>query len=146
MEGDVDTFGTALSEYMELRKSLKTLLLEESTATIEDVNAAETLRKISSDDKLPSDKIFDLLAADVGEDISNYEFDDVEVDELGSEMYYSWYSHHEYQIKALSELRPLLLRSPASENVEQQVRQAKHAMPSSNTARLTDYAARRRHF
>ena len=48
------------------------------------------------------------------------EFDDADIEELGSKLFYSWYSHHEY-VRALDELRPMILRCDTSESVERLV-------------------------
>lgn len=125
VEGNTEELFAALGAYMELRKSLKTRLLDESTASVANAEAAEVLRKISGGEGLPSDKIIERLAAHSGEDISAGDFDDAEIEELGSKFFYSWYSHHEY-IAALAELRPLILRSVAPESVTRLVRQVKN--------------------
>ncbi len=124
LESDTEALGAALAAYMELRKSLKTRLLDESAASVANAEAAEVLRKIGGGEGLPSDKVIERLAAHSGEDIS-HEFDDAELEELGSELFYSWYSHHEY-VTALGELRPLILRGAAPESVTRLVRQVKN--------------------
>ena len=72
---------------------------------------------------MASDKVIERLAALSGEDIS-LEFDNAELEELGSELFYSWYSHYEY-VTGLAELRPLILRGAAPESVTRLVRQVK---------------------
>ena len=52
------------------------------------------------------------------------EFDDTTLEKLGSELFYSWYSHQEY-VRALGELRPLVLRSAAPESIERLTWQVK---------------------
>jgi hypothetical protein len=82
------------------------------------------VEKISSGDGLPSDKVIARISARIGESIELRKFTDQEVEELGSDLFYSWFSHHEY-IRALSELRPLILKAPAAKPVSQVVRQVK---------------------
>ena len=124
VERDSEALGKALNTYAELRRKLKTLLLDKSTVPMMDGNAAEVLRKIGSGEGLPSDNIIDRLSARSGENISAHEFDDAELVELGSELFYSWYSHYEY-VRALGELRPLVLRSAAPESVARLIWQVK---------------------
>ena len=124
VEGDRNALVTALVAYVDLRKRLKTGLLDKSAARVADEGAAEILRKVGSGDGLLSDKIICRLAAHSGEDASTHEFDEAELEELGSELFYSWYSHFEY-VRALGELRPLVLHSATSEIVERLVWQVK---------------------
>ena len=124
VERDLEALGTALDAYEELRRKLKTLLLDKSTVPMTDGNAAKVLRRIGSGEGLPSENIIDRLAAHSGEDISAHEFDDADLEELGSELFYSWYSHYEY-VRALGELRPLVLRNAAPESVTRLIWQVK---------------------
>jgi len=125
LESDTEELGRALTAYMEQRQSLKARLLDESVTTLDDEQAAGVLRKISGGDGLPSDQIIERLAPHSGEEVSVWEFDDEELLELGSELFYSWYSHHEY-VTALGELRPLILRCAPSDSVKRLVRQVKN--------------------
>ena len=124
MEGDRESLGTALGAYIELRTKLKKLLLDKPVVAMTNGKAAEVLRKIGSGDGLPSDKIIDWLAAHNDKDISADEFDDAELEELGSELFYSWYSHYEY-VKALAELRPLVPSGTVPESVARLIWQVK---------------------
>ncbi len=124
LEGDTDELGRALGAYMELRKVLKARLLDESAIPVANADAAAVLRKISTGDGLPSDKVIERLAAQTGEDIEAFEFDGEEIEQLGSDLFYSWFSHHDY-IRGLADLRPLILRVAVPESVSQLVGQVK---------------------
>ena len=124
VEGDGSALGTALVAYVELRERLRISLLDKSAETISDRSAAETLRKMGSGEGLVSDNIYDRLVTRSGEGISTCNFDETTLEELGSYLFYSWYSHNEY-VKALSKLRPLILRSTTSGIVERLVWQVK---------------------
>ncbi len=52
------------------------------------------------------------------------EFDDEDLWALGSDFFYSWFSHYEY-ITGLAELRPLIVRSSVADSVSRLVRQVK---------------------
>ena len=124
MESDRESLVMAIGAYMELRTKLRTLLLDKSVVPMTDGKAAEILRKIGSGGEFTSDQVIDRLATRRNEDISADQFDDTELEELGSELFYSWYSHYEY-VKALAELRPLVLRGTAPESVARLIWQVK---------------------
>ena len=122
---DTEELCHALYAYEELRKSLKNQLLDKSVVSVEDVEAGEILRKITDGDGLRSDEVIKQLLAFRDDEPTTYEFDDVDIEELGSNLFYSWYSHHEY-VTALTELRPLILQCDTSESVKRLVGQVKH--------------------
>lgn len=124
VEQDQTGFKNALIDYQTLRKSLRTRLLDQPTTPIEDVDAAEVLRKICGGGGLTTDKLIERLLSASEPDRSFDEFDDEELEVLGYDLFYSWFSHHEY-ITGLAELRPLVIRSQVSESVSQLVRQMK---------------------
>lgn len=124
LECDTEELGRTLGAYMELRKSLKTRLLDRSAIPVTDADAASVLRKISTGDGLPSDKVIERLAAHSDEELPVEEFDDVDLEELASELFYSWFSQYEY-VMALAELRPLIPRAAVAESVSQLVWQVK---------------------
>lgn len=124
VEQNKQDFLTALEDYLALRKRLKVRLLDESALTVEDAEAAAVLRKISGNDALQSDKVIARLASHIGDNNRIEEFDEEEMRQLGGELFYSWFSHHEY-ISALAELRPMVLRGPVPQSVSRLVRQVK---------------------
>lgn len=124
VEQNKQDFFTALEDYLALRKRLKVRLLDESAVTVEDAEAAEVLRKITTGVGLPSDKVIERLSAQLEEGGASQEFDDQELRQIGSDVFYSWFSHHEY-IAGLAELRPLIVRGSVVETVSRLVRQVK---------------------
>ena len=124
MEGISEEGSRVLGEYLELRISLKSKMLDESVVSIEDGMAREVLHKISNGEGLPTDGFVKRLEELSGDDLALGEFDDVDIERLGSELFYSWFSHHEY-VNALAELRPLILRSDAPQSVRRLVQEAK---------------------
>ena len=120
-EGDIDAFRTVPVAYVELLESLKTALLDKTAISVADIDAAEVLRKIGSGEGLLSDTIIARLRC---VDPSPDDYSEEELWELGSELFYSWYSHSEY-VTALAQLRPLILYSAASEDVSRLVWKAK---------------------
>lgn len=124
IEQDWVNLKSALTDYQTLWKSLRTRLLDQSTISIEHVDAAEILRKICGGDGLATDKLIERLFSESELDRPFAEFSDEELAALGSDLFYSWFNHHEY-ITGLAELRPLVIRSPVTESVSQLVRQVK---------------------
>ena len=123
IEGDAEELRRALLAWIELRESVKMQLLEASVISVGDAKAGEILRKIADGDDLQPDEIVkQLLRRD--DELTAEEFDDLDIERLGSELFYSWYSHHEY-VRALAELRPLILRSDASQSVHRLVGEVK---------------------
>lgn len=123
-ERDAEGFQTALVQYLNLRKSIKTHILDRTVASIDNADSLSVLRKITTGEGLPSDKLFNRLSAESGSGHPE-DFDDADVDELGSDLFYSWYSHHDY-IRGITELRPMVVRSTAAKNVDRLIRQIKN--------------------
>lgn len=124
IEENVEALARTLEGYLTLRKSLKTRLLDESVTVVADRDAAEVLRKIAGGGGLPSDQVIERLSAHMGESVDIHEFDHEELEQLGSDLFYSWFSHYDY-VRGLADLRPLILRAAVPESVSQLVGQVK---------------------
>ena len=111
----------ALKEYQVLRTDIREQLLDPSVVSISDTRAVALLQKITTGEGLPTDKLLKQLYApeDAPDDL-----DGLDLDQLGSDLFYSWFSDFEY-IKGLSELRPLVIRGAVAESVSRLVRQIK---------------------
>ena len=125
LEGNREDFPRALGAYFEFRNELKRRLLAEPVVSVSDAEAADILRKITTGDGLPSDAVIERLSSQMEEGDQLTDLDDYDIEELGSELFYSWFSHHEY-ITGLAELRPLIVRASASAAVASLVRQVKN--------------------
>lgn len=124
-EKDVDALIEAVQEYQKLRKNIRTLLLSQSVTSVNDNTANDILKKITSGEGLPADKIIERILSLTGTNELPNNFSDDDLDSLSSDLFYSWFSHIEY-ITGLSELRPLVIRSSVSENAVQLVDQIKN--------------------
>jgi len=124
VERDEENLMTALSEYESLRKSIRVNLLKQSIASVNDVRAVDLLKKITTGEGLPTDKLIKHLVSTTGSGRLPEEFGEEELPALGSDLFYSWFSHIEY-IAGLAELRPLVVQASVGETVERLVRQAK---------------------
>lgn len=124
LEKNTDDFGDAVGAYLELRGDLKKRLLEHPTAAIENTAAAEVLRKIAGGDGLPSDEVVERLIRYSNQEFDIHAFTDGELDELGHELFYPWFSHYDY-VEGLAQLRPLILRHPVPKFVSRLVGEIK---------------------
>lgn len=122
VESDTEALGHTLGAYMDLRKNLKIRLLDASAVQLEDADARAILRKITTGEGLPSDKLIEKLLAHSGEEISVDEFDGEEIWQLGEDHFFSGYRDY---ILGLAELRPLILRVAVPEPVTRLTRQVK---------------------
>ncbi len=122
IEARRDDLKTAMTEYQSLRKSIRAHVLDQPAVSIPDADAAALLQKITTGEGLPTDKVIERLYAGSGQ--LSEEFDEDELETLGSELLYSWFSHYEY-ISGLAELRPLVVRGSVGESVSRLVRQVK---------------------
>jgi hypothetical protein len=124
VESDLESLMPAVSEYESLRKSIRTRLLNQSVASVDNARAIDLLRKITTGDGLPTEKIIEHMLSMTGSDQFQEEFGQDELDTLGSDLFYSWFSHVEY-VTGLAELRPLVVRASVRDNVARLVRQIK---------------------
>ena len=116
-------FVRALAEYVKLRVSLQHRMLDEDVDQSEDSRAREVLHKISpTGEGLEADRFVKAYREVTGDsDLAAFgELDDAEVEELGLDLFYSWYSHYEY-VRALAELRPLIPGCDVSPTVKRLV-------------------------
>lgn len=124
IEKDSESLKSTLTEYQSLRKSIRIRLLDQPVASVDDSDAVKLLRKITTGEGLPTDKLINHLFSMLDSDKLPEEFSDNEFDALGSDLFYSWFSHYEY-VNGLAELRPLVVRSSVGESVSRIVRQVK---------------------
>ncbi len=124
VDGHIESLFSVLEAYLELKASLQQRLLDESAISVQDAEAREVLRKIGGNDGFRSDEIVERIKARTGEDLAAEGFEDADLERLGSDLFYSWYSHEEY-VRALRELRPLILGCNTSESVIRLVEQIK---------------------
>lgn len=109
LEKNTDDFGQAVGAYLELRRDLQKRLLSYSDAAIQNTIAADILRKMAGGEGLPADKVIERLVKYSVDSYSIEALTNEELDELGHELFYPWFSHHDY-VEGLAELRPLILR------------------------------------
>lgn len=124
MESDGDSLQTAVNDYQILRRDIRTHLLDKAAVSVSDPNAVAILQRITTGEGLPSDKFLQQLYAVVSPGEIPEEFDGFDLQSLGSNLFYSWFSDFDY-IRGLAELRPIVVRGTAGESMSQLVRQIK---------------------
>lgn len=125
VDGHTEDFRCALDAYRNLKVRLKKQFLDEVVIFVDDKATGEILRKIHRTDGFQSDEIFARLEELAGDSLAAWNINDEDIAELGSESFYSWYSDTEY-VRALFELRPLILQCETSENVKRLVDQIRN--------------------
>lgn len=124
VESNWQDLKTALPTYQALRRDIRKHLLDQTAVSIANADAVALLQKITTGEGLPTDKIIKHLHSVSGAEETSSEFSEDELETLGSELFYSWFSHYEY-ISGLAELRPLAVSGSVSESVSRLVRQVK---------------------
>lgn len=104
-EGKYEAFLTNIETYRNTKDEIKKYILQHPVLEIEDSEARKTIITICNGEDLPLEKA--LCASAVG-DFLKEDFDDLELNEIGSDVFYSWFSHYEY-IKGLLKIGSLVL-------------------------------------
>ena len=119
-------FVRALAGYVTLRASLQRRMLDEDVDSSEDSRARDVLHKIATGEGLEADRFVKAFGEITDNpDLAAFgELDDAKMEELGSDLFYSWYSHYEY-VEALGELRPLIPGCDVSPTVKRLVGEAR---------------------
>jgi hypothetical protein len=120
MESNQRDLKTTLSIYQKLRRDIRKYLLDQTAVSIASPEAIALVQKITTGEGLPTDKIIKHIGGT--EELLDFSHDELE--ELGSELFYSWFSHYEY-VSGLAELRPLTVSGSVGEGVSRLVRQVK---------------------
>ena len=124
LDDNNEDFGSAISDYITLRRDIYKRILASPASTIQDSEAADILRQISGGHGLPSDKVIERLVQQTGENYSIESLSEGEINELGDKLFYPWFSHYDY-IQGLAELRPLILHHHIPEFISRLVKEIK---------------------
>ncbi len=114
---DFDSLQSSITKYIEIRKKLRRETMESSVALITDPAIKELFIKIKDGHGLKSDTIIETLFSLINEE--EYKIDDLaedEIEDLGSDLLYSWFSHYEY-IQGLADLRPLTFSAAPNQRI-----------------------------
>ena len=124
IEWNTDSLWKSLKEYVDTKVKIKTALIEFPVAKIHDHVAKNVLSKIGQGEPFQADNIIRSLESQSQEAVSLDELDDAEIEQLGSDLFYSWYSHYEY-IEALYNIGSLIVSITIPEQLNTYVSEAR---------------------
>jgi len=107
VESNTDELFKSLQGYVNVKK-IKTVLIDHPIVRVHDHTAQDVLKKLSQGEPLQADNLVRILEAQSDESVSLDGLDDSEINELGLDLFYSWYSHYEY-IEALYDIGSLIV-------------------------------------
>lgn len=125
-ESDLPSLQKTLSEYVETKKRIKKQLLEIPTPRIHDREALAILQRLSEGGNLPADNIVTALEKMSGVQGSLTTLSEEDIESLGSDLFYSWFSHYEY-IEGLYEMGSLVVSISVPDHLSQFVNEAKNS-------------------
>ncbi len=124
IEWNPDNIGKSLKEYVDTKVKIKTALIDYPVAKIHDHLAKNVLIKIGQGESFQADNIIKMLESQSQEKVSLEALDDSEVEQLGLDLFYSWYSHYEY-IEALYDIGSLIVSITIPETLRTYVSEAR---------------------
>lgn len=125
-ESDLSSLQKILPEYLETKKRIKAQLLEIPTPKIHDRQALGILRRLSEGVNLPADNIVTALEEMAGVQGSLTALGEEDIESLGSDLFYSWFSHYEY-IEGLYEMGSLVVSISVPDHLSKFVNEAKNS-------------------
>lgn len=118
----------SIDEFLRFKKEIKTLLVDISYANIRNDDAREIIRKISMDEDFFADELIKLVEREyeqkTGKKIKYDELTDDEFDELGFEVFFSWFSHYDY-VKNMYRIGSLILDISVPKELQDLIREAR---------------------
>jgi len=125
VHAEFDKFIQILFDFVNLKKKIKQLLLEISSATINDKKALQILRNISLGVEFQCDKYLKNISQVTEIDCSGLEqFNYEELDKIGSDIFYSWIDSTNY-VEGLLKISSLFLDISIPKILDQYVEEAR---------------------
>lgn len=125
LEADIENLCKILVEFTKLKKEIKESILDIPSLTINNNQALDILRKISSDYEFQCDKYFKKIYQMEGFDWDKVElFDDEEIESIGWDIFHSWFSHYDY-VESMLKINSLLLGTSIPKELESYVNEAR---------------------
>lgn len=125
-ESDLSSLHRILPEYVKTKKRIKTQLLEVPTPRIHDRQALNILQRLSEGENLPADNIVTAVEEMAGVQGRLTALDEDDIESLGSDLFYSWFSHYEY-IEGLYEMGSLVVSISVPDHLSKFVNEAKNS-------------------
>ena len=123
---EVEQLPKYIGEFGDLKKQIRSYGLEHPVVFLQDLDNLEIrsiIQKIISGEPFQVEKA---LSNSPIEEFLKGELDEIEIDDLGSELFYSWYSHSEY-IRGLYEIGALTIScGKIPDNLSRFVREARN--------------------
>jgi hypothetical protein len=107
VEWNPEELSKSLQEYVKIKKRIKITLIDNPVVKVSDPTAQDILKKINQDD-FQADRLIRIFESQSDEPVSLADLDETEIEKLGSDLFYSWYSHYEY-IEALYDIGSLIV-------------------------------------
>ena len=107
VEWNIEELFSSLDRYIQVKKKIKTSLIDNPVVKIHDRAAQDVLKKLTHDG-FQADELIRKFESKSQESVSLDGLSEAEIEELGSDLFYSWYSHYEY-IEALFDIGSLIV-------------------------------------
>jgi len=125
-ESNLSSLQEILPKYLETKKHLKIRLLESPTQKINDKEAIVILQRLAHGVTLPADNVIAALEKNLGVQGDLTTLDEDEIESLGRDLFYSWFSHYEY-IEGLYEIGSLVVSISVPDHLRRFVNEAKNS-------------------
>jgi hypothetical protein len=122
-----DTFSRLpelIAEFHALKRRIQSAQIDPTVLPIASEEALPVLRQLREERPFHADRLMEALQARSDEKIPFDELTDAEIDDLGSEYFYSWFSHYEY-IRNLYGLGTLIVTASIPERVRAYLAEAR---------------------
>jgi hypothetical protein len=123
VEFDIDELSKALQLFSDLKKKIKTTLIENPIAIIHDHSAQDVLKKIQQEEPFQADVILKNLIPESERGSGYDELQFEELDEL-QDLLYTWFSHHEY-VRGLYDIGSLIIGITIPQSLKTYVSEAR---------------------
>ncbi len=107
INGDMNGLVEVLKEYISTKKRIKKIFLDYPVIKVHDFSVQKALKKLDRNE-FEADKMIKRIEENFQDHVSISCLEDSEIEELGSDIFYSWYSHHEY-VEALYDIGSLIV-------------------------------------
>jgi len=123
VEWKLDDFLNKIQKLKQIKNEIKIGLMEKPLVEVENIETRKILISINQNEELPLEKSY---KNSVIGDFLREEFTDNELSEIGSDIFYSWFSHYEY-VKGMSKIGALIINcGDLPENLDKFIDEARH--------------------
>lgn len=124
VEQDRSGLISAIRSYQKLRRNIRIQTLDQAVVALVEPDAIRALQKITTGNGLPTDAILAGIYSSTESGEIPDEFDDWDMESLGSDIFYSWFSDQDY-VRGLADLRPLAVKTVVGDSVHSLIQQIK---------------------